>query len=716
MESDPAFMLKLNFLKGKNHDQLRFMLRLIHYPTNNILIFLLLLFLFINGYGQNAAPPKLKPARPNSEFYKKANKMFRKASIEAGHITIDYDDARKLFKGGNSGIAIETILASDMLQLPYWKTEIIKKNIDLDRLTGNINSVKKRRALFKEAKQYDVRWKYLKLFNGKVKIKRQPGIFITNIFKASNTKDTIKNLVLFRKGRICSIIPVVNRYGELYHTPFPNIEFRFSIGDEEFKWEIGKKPISHTVVFKLYYQRGETKLSPDQMIVLNDSIASLKGRLASIDVISHASVEGNYELNQELYSERAKIIIDAIEDLVGDSIEFTVSARENWRLFRKQISGTQFEFLKGIQREDVQKYVNTHLSEGAIQKMLEEQRYVEVRVVSTIYPEIDDSPENILRSYNEAIDNIKGQKNIDVSIIKSLERMQVHLYYEFFSGNLDYEFISELSIPHQQAFAALKFNKLMLDHKTGHLKYSEKWLLSQLIKMGNHRKTSGHLKSAIRFNTQLILFKAIEDSTLSYFLDMDKLPLRSYREYVFKLIPTSTSKDVSNEPPERLVLGYMSRFISEHKDARLSADEVRQLNRFYYTRMAGSYYIHFYPNTKRKAQRYVRGLYKYFPDEGMKNPEERLSIIKMYMMFNKWDKALALLPPLLNDPVYRKTAMYLGFSCKRFLQDYEELVREILSARYKMGHDDWAGMFEDPAVLGPRYFENAQIRGYYLAR
>ena len=43
-------------------------------------------------------------------------------------------------------------------------------------------------------------------------------------------------------------------------------------------------------------------------------------------------------------------------------------------------------------------------------------------------------------------------------------------------------------------------------------------------------------------------------------------------------------------------------------------------------------------------------------------------------------------------------------------------IEEILGSRFDLAHENWLTKFENPNILGPRYFDNAKLRKYYFSR
>jgi len=109
-------------------------------------------------HGQKREFKWIKPTEVKSKNYKLANKLYRSGGYEAGYFTIDYKKAKKFFRGHNSAIAVETIRTSELLQVPLWQSDTYKSKLDVNRLSGDITSARKRKQLFKEAKSNAFCW------------------------------------------------------------------------------------------------------------------------------------------------------------------------------------------------------------------------------------------------------------------------------------------------------------------------------------------------------------------------------------------------------------------------------------------------------------------------------------------------------------------------------------------------------------------------------
>lgn len=672
------------------------------------------LHIYLASSGQKSDFGWIKPSKADSKNYKLARKLYRASSYEAGYFTMDYKLAKKLFKG-KSAIAIESIPTTELLAVPLWQSDVYKNKLELDKLSGTITSVKKRGALFKEAKANSMYWKNLKMLKDKIEIPLRPKNF--SVATLSDTKDTIRNLVIIRKKEICKIQPFRNFDGGLFLTPFPEIPFQFSRKYRAVEEQITTFIDQDTILFRLYYERGKTALSKEEAMVFQDQISAIEGTVYAIDVTGYASVEGNYEVNSALYKNRGTNIENELKVQLQPELEFNAHATENWELFKRQIDGTEYAYLAAYTKENVRTFVNENLDDVLIEDMLEEQRYVEVKLFIQREIEVEEIPDSPLAYYTKLIDQIKDADfRVGQSTLSKLEDAQIEVYTRYLRGDYTWEEIDQLEISEHPSLKAIRFNRLVLDYLSGKSAHTAKWFFDQFILMGAERRTSSSLKKAIRFNSQLLLYKAVQKGSLSYFLDLDQLHLKAYRDYIFKLIPTSTSKAKSKELDERLVLANLPRFINEFKGSRLNQQEVERLYRFYYTQMISSYYYIFYPETKRKAYRQLRGIYTYFSEGKLSSNEARLSVARLYMLFQKWDIAIATLSPLLSEPEFVTYASQLTLSCKQYTLHYEELIEEILSSRFDLGYERWIEMFENPYILGPRYFDNARIREYYYSR
>ncbi len=674
---------------------------------------LILVFFLLNistSLAQNKVQRELKPANKNSANYKEARRLYKKVRYEAGYFVMDYKKAKKLFKG-KSGIAIETIATDELLSLPAGISETYRKKQDEDQLTGTITSITNKHELFKESKDLTSEMIAIKILKDKIQIPLRPKYFVFKVDK--DTKDTIKNLIIYRKSAICKIQPFTPFTGELYTTPFPSIPLQFSRPFREFKDVIGREHISDTIVFRLYYERGKFELDETKIELIKSQFPESE-KIKHIDIIGFASIEGNIEVNQDLYQRRVNEVMNFIKTQTGDGFTSRTHSMENWSMFRNQIERTDDEFLSVWDRDKVRAYVNKHYQEEGFEEMLDEQRYVEVKVAIEQVVDAAQVPVSPKSYYEKILAEIKasnfraGQNKLNL-----LEDIQVHLYTKTLEDRSVTAKKMELEIPDHPSMKALLFNQMVYDYLGRFSDHSAKWYFDLWIEMGNQRQTPYQLKSAIRFNTQLFLFKAVEDYALSYYIQDDLLPEKAYRDYIFHL-RSKPSKSVSKEPYDRLVLAYLPRFINDFQATRLNDEQVEDLYRFYHSRMNSSYYWNFYPETKAKAERHLRDTFFCFSDAKIRNDKERLRISLLYGLFQKWEKAIQTLEPLLEVPEYKIIAKQLTLCYLQNLVKYEDMINIILESGQFLGFADWAAMFERPDILGPRYFDNAKIRKVYL--
>ena len=672
-------------------------------------------FLFFSNpvQGQQETFDWIKPVAPKTKNYKKARQLYKKATIEATHLFMDYEAAKKLFKGRKSGIAIESIPVSDVLAKPFWQDKYFSNKADMDQIAGKITFFTNGKSLLRTAKSNAIKWENLRIFGKKTKIRLHPKTFSYLIPAAS--VDTIRNLVIVRKGRVCKIEPLLHSPGTLFISEFPDIGFQFSKNVMDKPDKPSQILTRDTIEFKVYFKRGEAEPLPAGQKRLSELIDTLCADIKAVNAVGFASVEGKYEINRQLYIDRTKNIKSMFDSCSAAPYPFSLKAMENWSFFREQIKGTDYEYLSGRNRENVRKFVNEHLEDSVISAMLDGQRYVYVEIIfekplqDTLYSDNPEDWYNNLIKYAEST-HLKGQPDI----INKLETLQVYLYNQCLNEKLPCDRIARLPVPSGSEFGVLQVNKLIFTYLMNKKRYTEKWLFDKLLALGLDKSTRSSAKNVISFNTQLMLFKAVSDGTLSFFINTDLLENRSYRDRIFKLIPVSTSKSKTIDIPQRLVMQYMRSFIERNKKDRLTALVTEDLYRYYYTWMTYSYVTNFYPETEKKAIRFFKGMTKYYTDEKIRNDEERLAVAREYMYFNQYEKGLHILSPLIHRDSPDEQAIMLGISCKQFLLDEEDLIDEILNSRYELGYNLWVEMLKKPGLLGPRYFDYSVIREYYI--
>lgn len=134
-----------------------------------------------------------------------------------------------------------------------------------------------------------------------------------------------------------------------------------------------------TVSFRFYYAVNETIPDPQMIQRVQNFLHDNFSGISRITVTAFASVEGNYPVNYRLFLSRAAILSDSMRKHVPEKVGFSITATENWEMFRQQMNDPSLSFLKNSDTAKIRKYVNENAL-GSLRPLLDAQRYSEVMV------------------------------------------------------------------------------------------------------------------------------------------------------------------------------------------------------------------------------------------------------------------------------------------------------------------------------------------------
>ena len=256
-------------------------------------------------------------------------------------------------------------------------------------------------------------------------------------------------LLLFRKT-ICKTL-VTSPLTAFSLEPMP-MELRMVTTNEGEEVRILRKRVNLIIPFeKDKYEYAREDIEP-----LYDSLRLNLFNIKAIDLTAYASVEGYVSRNELLQKKRAESIVEVLKSFELDTVETRIRTFENWSEFYRDISGTGFDQLRRLSREEVKAALRQDSMATAIEPLLKPHRKAEIGL-SVEEKLVFDFDLNELSAYYQK--SIAARESI-----KEMLRLQSALYSAVQSGRLPAQAWDSVPVPEEAGFIALINNDLVFNY------------------------------------------------------------------------------------------------------------------------------------------------------------------------------------------------------------------------------------------------------------
>lgn len=263
-----------------------------------------------------------------------------------------------------------------------------------------------------------------------------------------------------------------------------------------------------TLTFTIPFEKNKSVYDVEDIKPLYDSLRLTDFNIKKISIRAYASVEGSVERNAELQQQRANSIADAMQTFQKPTIETDIQTSENWVEFLNDISGTPFEHLRSLSKQEVKKQLVGNLS-----KRLEP--YLKKHRKAVITLELDKKDRYKEFTVSKLTD-LFGKAIVDDKIDEALA-IQSSIFEKLRGKETPPDLLSKMSVPKQ-----LKYVPIL--NKNSMFKFSRDdrfslIVLNELQQLEKLAPTSKRVQYNItvtkfklwRFNHQSVSEKALEN-------------------------------------------------------------------------------------------------------------------------------------------------------------------------------------------------------------
>lgn len=488
------------------------------------------------------------------------------------------------------------------------------------------------------------------------------------------------NILFLKNNRICGIVSFHHLRDTMfrYHPSIPLIP----VPPPDLCTCFQPPEKLQTVSFRFYYAVKET--IPDAQMTqrvqnfLHDNFSGI----SRIAVTSFASIEGNYPINYRLFLSRASILSDSMRKHVPEKVGFSITATENWEMFRQQINNSSLNFLKNYDTAKVRKYVNQNAL-GFMRPLLDAQRYSEVMI--SFFPSIP-----LESIHNHAIAEylslfrkylLQYQKQLNTPVpkdaIKKMSDILDYLLQELQSGRLSGETVDTLPL-----LADMLILKQPLIPGLSMAKDPFSFLAARKIWFDLHCR----------------LKELNKDQELRYLMllsGVSGVPPEVEYNYQARLINSASMKTPSDfsffSSPERLLR------LTALVGTKLPENSLEQMKLFTHFEKINQVVRKGYDKFG-EAITSLRYIYQYYQTKSP-SPGFRKDLARLFMTFLAYDYATGILEPLIKPEVIDNEAYRLWlkiFYVKNGVHDLKpELYGPLFKAASVLSPADFCKLFEE---------------------
>ena len=200
-----------------------------------------------------------------------------------------------------------------------------------------------------------------------------------------------------------------------------------------------------TLQFKIPFEKNKAEYYASDIKPVYDSLNLTTFDIKKINIKAYSSVEGSFERNLELQSQRAKSIAKAMQQFQTPKIETSISTTENWAQFLNDIQNTKYASFSNLSQAEIK----AKLAKNNINNELEP--YLKNHRKAIIILELDKkdpyktmAPNQLFSLFDEKLkaDNLKEANTIQNAIFKRIN-----------SNEISTDRINEIEVPYEKKYS-----------------------------------------------------------------------------------------------------------------------------------------------------------------------------------------------------------------------------------------------------------------------
>ena len=309
-------------------------------------------------------------------------------------------------------------------------------------------------------------------------------------------------------------------------------EFHVDIKTELYLDSLGKYyqiPIIDSSTYILKFGKAVVKINDLVLLPVNKFLNQNSNIVKHIKIQGFSSVEGTTENNIKIYKARVHTITEKLKEFGIDSSLMTLSSTENFRDFRNDIIGTQYEYLSKKSDSYIKLKVNDGLSKE-LEPILVNHRFAEV----TIYTEHFEK-----RAFDKDTVYYLYKKYLKAGDTRNCQRIQAIEYNLALDNKVSINDIKTFIIPNERQYIDLLCDRYLMIY----------------------RLDSSNLDPLNEFKDSLVSLKKLNDKNIKVatnlallkYTNWDSMSYKKSKKYYGELISENNIEPVIKA---RLALNY----------------------------------------------------------------------------------------------------------------------------------------------------------------
>lgn len=632
---------------------------------------------------------------------------FHKLDMDRGYLTGKYSTAKRIFKGRRSGITQEFIQISDYDSNSVNFAMVPNRRNGLYELNGSLSKPVYRRELLKYSRLHTNRG-YI-IYTKCIKIKGPTKELIYPLIPNSSGYEY--NLFLLKNKRLVSHRTYMMIPSQLFTTPFPKMDFVAEFVNYEPPPKYKTYRTYDTLNLKVFYRVCETEIDSNMQVEILAGLDSIKGKVVDFQASAYASIEGTLSLNRKLAHERmAQFISLARPWLKGINLKDRLFVGENWELFYEQIEDTLLTQLGQLSKNEVRNYINRHKNNSAIRKLLNEERYMEFRIISaqdTKVPiVINQDP---VQMYDSLLSLLNATKNPRMDLIKATEQAQLS-YYNYLSQKDSITSYPMIPIPYLEKHKEFEYHSLVFRFVVLNTLTANDFYF-RLHDIGYTRYFPGRLKNDLIYNNLLLIYNSYLQGNLNQLVPNVSCYRMRQRDFYFQNFKDITCY-YTKYNDDYHTLSELPKFIT--MQIKIYKEKyTHDLWKYYYLNMitTQSNMVPF----ETGVYRYLYGFKKYFhPNNELLTDEERLKYSYFYCAIKKYHLAKELIEPIAirDNPHIEGLKLYITLKYEDFEQ-LHDFTNYLITQFPRLGKSEWCDLWKNPSYLNALLLEDLKLKKFY---
>ncbi len=329
-----------------------------------------------------------------------------------------------------------------------------------------------------------------------------------------------------------------------------------------------------TSTYKISYEKSEYKIDEILLDPVKTILSDNRATISRIELTGFSSIEGSTETNQTLYRRRANIILKKLSGLGVDPGIIEIFTEENFREFRRDIMGTEFESLAILSDTELKAKVNSGDFVKKLEPYLAKHRYSEITVYTQRTKDIKYDHEKLYEQFNYYVSS---------NTRSECRKMQSIEYNLALKGDITVDQIKSFYIPVTKRYKNLLHDRALMIYQLDSLNPNARKNFE--IKMEELKRLD---KEHTRINTSLAVlnYSTLKSYRLAkkFYKELDEMKdispviLARMKLNLAAKLDWNTARKI---PTKYAFLFYYDELAYYIKTAKLSPDETVDVARYF---------------------------------------------------------------------------------------------------------------------------------------